>query len=64
MDEQELRELSNETLVQFFENAVTKNAMPVPACVPEPLRSLGPKQVQLFKEEILQRLKEKKKRGY
>lgn len=64
MDEQEVRKLPNETLVQFFENAVAKNAMPVPEQVSGPLRNLGPEQAQLFKEEILRRLNEGKKRGY
>ena len=59
-----MRSLSNEALVQYFENDVTKNATPVPAQVPESLRALGPKRAQLLKDEILRRLNEGKKRGY
>ena len=64
MDEKEVRGLSNEALVQYFENAVRKNAMPVPEQVSGPLRNLGPEQARLFKEEILRRLNEGKKRVY
>ena len=64
MDEKEVRSLPNETLVQYFENAVTKNALPVPEQVSGPLRDIGPKQAQLLKDEILRRLNEGKKRGY
>ncbi|OGY41306.1 MAG: hypothetical protein A2Y82_03795 [Candidatus Buchananbacteria bacterium RBG_13_36_9] len=64
MGEQKVCELSNEALVQYFENAVTKKVMPVPEQVPEALRDLGPKQAQSFKEEIIRRLNEGKKRGY
>jgi hypothetical protein len=64
MDEQEVRKLSNEALVQYYENAVTKNATPVPRQVSGPLRNLGPEQALLFKNEILRRLNEGKKRGY
>ena len=64
MDEQEVRGLSNETLVQYFVNAVTKNAMPVPPQVKGELRDIGQKQAELFKVEILRRLNGNKKRGY
>ena len=64
MDGKEVRNLSNEALVQYFENAVTKNALLVPEQVSEPLRDLGQKQAQLLKDEILRRLNEGKKRGY
>jgi len=64
MDEKEVRSLSNEALVQYFENAVTKNATPVPGQVSGSLKNLGPEQALLFKNEILRRLNEGKKKGF
>ena len=59
MDSQELRGLSNEGLVQAFENVVTKNAMPLPEQVDESLRELGPNNAKKIREEILRRLRAK-----